>query len=516
MESGSAAFARLLRQSRLSAHHPAQVYAAPAAFASRGDFGVKKPLPITSSEAADYNSLGKLRYIEISKQESSQGQTEWRENERDTLFVKRWQEKNARLNGRQDGDAAGSALPSSRAAGSLGPRIRTVFDPATYRPKPSDFPDNKDATETTATLRNMARTGSLVPGGHDDPFSSSSTLYSRHLDLFPNYRKMSEREFNKFLSRVRNSRTTLRKQLRTRMEERMRHAVLAEATRTRERALRAQSDAQSRGATLPTVADLLPDPSAIKLPPIRTDLWDEARAAESIEVRDFLKKQQIQKNSKPRSTLLPFQQGTRAQTHPTQGLQYAQPDEIFTQRLAEAQQGRVIISKLPDLTRSQIHSPTVRNSDLGVASGGHVEQLPMAVKENLIGYNPYTPNTHRSESRFRVISASMEPRMWSAGLPKEAVQNQGLGYVKARIRPSNETAVERPVPGSTAFVGAQASSSSNDRNLGGSRPRGLSLASLPRRTSMPRQMTDPIAADASRAGVKSMLDTVSKVLRRPS
>ncbi|KDN44273.1 hypothetical protein K437DRAFT_257143 [Tilletiaria anomala UBC 951] len=536
MEGVSSNLGRLLKQTRLSAHHPSQVYAAAPAFASRGDFGWKKPLPVGNDPSSSRPSaaLGRLRYLQVSQQETHDGQMEWRENERDPLFRQRWSEKGARLAGFLETQAKESSTTGNQAsyAGrpreSLGPRIRTVFDSATYRLLPSDIPKTVGPPEEAApedkarynaqerqydNLRSKSRIGAFTPPGLDDPFGSASTSYSRHLDLFPNYRQMSDKEFKRFLGDIRQARHGLKQKLQKRMEDGVRNAILLDAKRVRERTIQLADDAASRGATPPEIPDVL-RPEDVKLPSVRADMWDEARTLTGMDMTRHLKERHVRLASTPSNRTLP-QPTQVTRVHPSGGLQYSQPDELYTQRLSEALPGRVIVQPLPSGHNQQFSSLMRKNTHLGVASGGHVEQLPAAVRDNLVLYDPAQPSKIRAESKFRVISATMESRLWNRGqLPAESLQSSYLGYIQAKVRPSNETEEERPLPGSTAFIGAKERPKEIEVNPSLFSSHRTNFGRSGARTSKPSPSmpADGIAENLGRVGVESMLRGVSRTL----
>lgn len=527
MEPAATNLGRLLKQTRLSAHHASQVYSAAPAFASRGDFGLKRPLPTPAVDGTSNPSaaVGRLRYVQVSQQDTPEGQTEWKENERDTLFLQRWAEKNTRVAGFAESQwheegASTSADFSRRPGGSLGPRIRTVFDPATYRLLPSDFPEpssesDPNAAGQLARLKDSTRMGAVTPPGLEDPFSSASSSYTRHLDVFPDYFKMTESQFERFLAQVRRARPELRKRIQNKTEDRVRMVKLAIARREREKAIRAAQNAANRGAT-PQPVPAAPREDEIEVPPIEADMWDESRIVESLEAVTFIKRREANKASRPRSKTLPFQSGRDTPLHPSAGLQYSQPDEIFTQRLAEALPGRVVIPNLQDLSRNQRRSsPNRRNSDLGVASGGHIEQLPGAVRDNnLLPYDPDRPSNARAEGKFRVISASMDPQMWTANLPREALQGSELGYIKAKVRSSNETREDLPTPGSTAYASRQSNSFATYDRPRSPMPWTSRSSRNSSPASAPRNPMDSSADRLGREGVSRMIQNLVQLRKR--
>ncbi len=443
MEATAGQLGRALKHARLTSHHPAQVYTAAAPFACRGDWGLKKRLGAGLAEGAqepNAAALGKMRYVEVQSVESSQGQMQWKENERDPLFLQRWSEKNARVTGLTESEASrqGSSYGSiflQRPRGALGPQIRTVFDPSTYRPLPTDGADPASPSQPQAASRS---------------FGAAASNYTTQLDMFPNYNSMSPKQFASFLKSVRRLRPRLSKQFQGRADSRLRNAYVAVATEAREKALRVAKSAATRGATIPSVPDP-PTAEQVNQLSAQTDLWDEARTADVSETIRFIRRDHLQQTLKPENRALPQQDTAATPLHFTGGLQYSQPDEIFTQQLSEPLPGRIIMQGVPDMSRTQLRPTNARrNMDLGVASGGHVEQLPSAARENLVAYDPSRPSNARAEGRFRVISASMDRQMWAGNLPAESLQQSDLGYVRAKVRPATQGRLTRP--GSTAFV----------------------------------------------------------------
>jgi hypothetical protein len=204
---------RLLASSRLSSYHPktGQVYTAPPSYISRGDFGVKRPLPTSHLKP------GMIRYVEIGNQDTQQGQTVWSEKEREVILLKRFSELNVRLDSSEVEDTTLDFLMDVGSKqgikmGSLGPKISTTYDPSTRRAVPTNY-DGIPNEDMKAYLQSEAKVGrgplyvNMLHGGADGgAFGRASQGYTSDMKSRVNFRSMNEKQFEKFLEGIRSRR----------------------------------------------------------------------------------------------------------------------------------------------------------------------------------------------------------------------------------------------------------------------------------------------------------------------
>ena len=494
-------FSRLLRQSRIASFDPSipQVYTSPPAYASRGDWGLKRPLRSNtgstnpgSSSTTGSNALGALRYLEVSELDTPQGQTTWKEREKETLFLKRWSEAGVRVHNVRPEHAAAVARP-----GSCGPRPHTTFLPSTQRHFPSQItdpitrPNAKDTAQVEANDKNAdsefvekwrvmmkrhATRGAADPTyagldylGEQAPstaFGLDAENFTLRPQMIQNYNAMSERDFERFVSQIRASRSQWKSFFR-----------LIEQNRLSNKSRKRQQEQQT-------------GVSAHKVPSNHLDMLEQSRDMDA--TRDafrMLQDQTVKATTKPSNERLP---GASQPTtlHPHAGLQYSQPDPIFPYLFAEPQPGRVMheFSTKTDRENSK-HTKKIADAR-SVAIGGRVAFLYAPLRY----LAPPTIDWSRQEPKkgtalFRVVSAwrtGMLPV--GEGMHRDFVATrEDLGYVRSQVElVSSDVSAPRtslPVPiGSPDYVGKKAedpdkptrhslsgSSSSSSSSSGGDR-----------------------------------------------
>ncbi|WFD30063.1 hypothetical protein MSPP1_001077 [Malassezia sp. CBS 17886] len=417
----ASSLSRLLQRARVSTYDPriSQVYHAPVAHAARGDFGLKRPLPSswhsTPDAAAPAAHPGALRYARVRRLDTEQGLTDWSESERDVLFRARWQEKGARLSDRARRDvlAAGTGDEDTNAA--LGPRPRIVYDAATCtdRPEPAH----------------------VVWGANHARFAD-------HADVLPNYNAMSEKEFRQFLAQIRRRRGKFRAALVQQRREATEHALLEQLARERRR-----SDADA--ASIPE-SDW--QAARTTLPASRVDLWTEARLPHAPQsAASFLRTEAQSAVGAPhsRDVSAPVH---AAPAHPLRGLQYAQPDSVYSYLLSEPVRGRAV-HRVEDNRRNRYFVGA--DAGLAVVAGGHVGHLSLQHRNGLDTVDFSRSKPERGTADLRVLYAWLDTK----GVPSAArrtprnteATEPELGYVRMQLMALRDGA-QRPTPGTRQWV----------------------------------------------------------------
>ncbi|KAG8834039.1 hypothetical protein FRC17_009677 [Serendipita sp. 399] len=175
--STSSSFATLLKQSKFASYSPAiaQVYTTYGGHAFRGDWGVKRPLSVRKSGRA----------LLIQSIDSPQQQTEFRSGEPESKMVKRWNETGVHVGLAEEGEdnRSWSLHYTSRRRSLL--EIDSEFSTHNAEPDPLAGP-----------------AGQNLALGVRTPPSTEAT---------PNIYTMSQREFNKYLEKMRKLRPAFRK-----------------------------------------------------------------------------------------------------------------------------------------------------------------------------------------------------------------------------------------------------------------------------------------------------------------
>ncbi|CAG8744561.1 11082_t:CDS:1, partial [Acaulospora colombiana] len=173
-------FASLLKQSKFASYSPsiAQVYTTYGGHASRGDWGVKRPLSARKRNKA----------LLIQSIDSREQQTEFRSGEPEAKMVQRWEETGK------------DVIPSAKALGGTSWSAQYANRPRGELPIDSEFSAYTDTPDPLAG-----------PAGAN-PALRVKTAPS--IEATPNPYLMSEREFNRYLERVRTFRPAFRKYIR--------------------------------------------------------------------------------------------------------------------------------------------------------------------------------------------------------------------------------------------------------------------------------------------------------------
>lgn len=436
--SGATRLSRLLQRTRVSTYDPTvpRVYTAPTAHAARGDWGLKRPMPSSWHAAPDAPApqpfQGALRYATVQRLDTQQGLTEWRESERDPLFRARWHEAGARLSDRSKRDGLSSAVGEEETSAAQGLRPRILYDEATRT-------DDKPAH--------------VVWGTNHAKFTTTP-------DLLPNYNAMSEREFQKFLYTVRRQRPKFRAALSAERRAAAEHAVLEQLARKK---------AKDNGPAVVSEEEYAEACKDVETPDV--DLWDEARLPHAPQsAASFFKTSAQTRADAPKSHTLTTPAHAAAM-HPLHGLQYSQPDSVYTHLLAEPIQGHAV-SRVEDARRSRYFVGA--DAGLAVAAGGHVAHLPLQHRQGLDVVDYTRANASRGAGYFRVLHAYLDlhatPHATRRTPPNVAATEPALGYVRSQLmalrRPTNA-----PLPGTRTWIddpAADARSSSAARSESGS------------------------------------------------
>lgn len=415
---------RLLRRTRVSTFDPAvtQVYQTPMAHAVRGDWGAKRPLPSswqsTSDAPAPMPYPGALRYATISELDNQYGMTDWHESEREPLFRKRWFEAGSRLSDKPRRDVLGvSVMGDDDVNMAFGPRQRIPYDPETCADTPH-LPLN------------------VVWGAHHERFSDAP-------DVLPNYQAMDQRTFERFLAKLRRRRSQFRKVV---------------AGQRKQATVDARMDELAHAATQRNVSDAeWKDASKEGAAKKSVDIWTEARLPQAAQnAADFLT-EQARERFVARDSHALASPAYAATAHPLRGLQYSQPDNVYSFMLNEPVRGRAV-HRVEDSRRHRYFMGS--DAALTVALGGHIGHLPLQYRHGLdtVDYTRARPT--RGESYFRILHAWLDimPTVANARrAPPNVECEPELGAVRTQVmslrRPGERTQyVAPPMPGSPRWI----------------------------------------------------------------
>ncbi|WFD33778.1 hypothetical protein MCUN1_000595 [Malassezia cuniculi] len=410
---------RLLQRARISTHDPAitQVYATPTAFAVRGEWGFKRPLPSSWQTSPDTPASapfpGALRYASVHSIDTKQGITDWKEAEGDTLFRKRWQEAGARLSDGERRDTLGTGMNIDDDVNTtLGPRPRTTFDPATLA---------KDA----------------LP--HNVVWGANHSRFTDVRDMLPNYNAMSEREFRAYLEKVRRSRNTFRQALRAQRRAAAENALASKLARAAPGEQRALS-AEQWNAEL------------ARLPDTSVDMWAAARSPHAAQsAASFLQQHSQTRVESPKSDSVAAPTNA-APLHPLRGLQYAQPDSVYTYLLNEPSRGRAV-HRTEQNRRNRYFIGA--GAGLAVATGGRIGHVPLQHRHGLDVLDYTRARPERGTAPLRVLHAWIDqnepttnPRRTPSGT--EASEPE-LGYVRSQLMVLRGRE-DAPLPGTPRWI----------------------------------------------------------------
>ncbi|PKI84971.1 hypothetical protein MVES1_001324 [Malassezia vespertilionis] len=412
--------ASLLQQTRVNTFDPRieQVYTAPAAHLVRGDWGMKRPLPSSWQPAPDMPAAqpfrGALRYVTAEALDTPQHLTAWRESERDPLFRTRWHEAGTRLSDRSKRDVLSSAIGEDEANAAQGVRPRIMYDPA--------------------TLSNDTKPAHVVWGAHHARFADAP-------DVLPNYNAMSQREFQKFLSKVRTVRGKFRETIKAQRREASEHTLLEQLSRRRAKEGLAAAVPESEWAS-----------AKAHIAPPFVDLWTEARLAHAPQsAANFMHAHAQERRAVPHSTTISAP-AHAAPAHPLQGIQYAQPDTVYTQLLAEPIQGHAV-QRVEDNRRNRYFMGA--DAGLAVAAGGHIGHLALQHRHGLdvVDYTRAKPTC--GMGHFRILHAFFDlhgaPRMTRRTPPQAQATSPDLGYIHAQLMALRRGALP-PMPGTPRWI----------------------------------------------------------------
>ncbi|KDQ33062.1 hypothetical protein PLEOSDRAFT_153272 [Pleurotus ostreatus PC15] len=184
------AFTTLLHKSKFASYDPyiKQVYSAPPASAHRGDYGLKRPIPLRRKNA----------FITVKSVDSRAQQTEWNHGESQARFIRRWEEL--------------GVLPKARAGGDKGWE-RTLGPEATEWLVDSEHCDWQEVKQQPGnSSRNLL--GSTMPTSLLDGRGYTKKLEANKKEsdaregghLVPNLDSMNPAEFKRFLNKCRELR----------------------------------------------------------------------------------------------------------------------------------------------------------------------------------------------------------------------------------------------------------------------------------------------------------------------
>ncbi|SJX64457.1 uncharacterized protein SRS1_15098 [Sporisorium reilianum f. sp. reilianum] len=485
-------FSKLLRQARISSFDPAvpQVYTAPPAYAARGEWGMKRPLP--SSSASIFGSSsgsaaypGALRYVDVAHLDTAEGQTAWKEREKETLFVKRWAEADTKLHVDKP-ESGGRAYTNP---GAYGPRPATTFLKSTERYFPSDIPGPieltpeeeacEDAKEREARLYNNrwrslmkhhAARGAADPAYKGLDFmgeQSTSRAFGYDADRFTtrarmmtNYNALSDKEFEKFVDKIRAQRGTWKQFFSNKEKSRLLGLIRKRQEKEYDAAVRAQQDAERRGATKEPLPEINPEAELDTMTLAELDMLEQSRDVDA--TRDafrMLEDKTLRQTSQPTSASLPGLSQPNT-IHPHAGLQYSQPDTIYTSVLAEPVPGRVVheVSSRSDRDPRK-HSKIADGRSVLV--GGHVSYLHAPLRAQA----PPTLDWSRQQPQqgsalFRIVDAYRTSTLTlGSGMHKDMLAPRNdLGYLHSNLELVKQDAQGEPLNrlapiGSAQYVG---------------------------------------------------------------
>ncbi|KAE8253840.1 hypothetical protein A4X13_0g3643 [Tilletia indica] len=444
--SSASSFGRLLQSTRISTWDPTipQLYTAPAAFAARGQYGFKRPVPVpqqrnrqeqaASSSGANssagpsgsLSSITRARNIDLVCPDTPAGIAVWATDSIHPRFIKTFEEKGVKL---LDFDNSNRRETNDRIIPNPTTEPLSVFDANSRRVLPSEVA--KYPTSSTDAL-DLARSGLARPNGatavrrapslpsysysgvalSSQPAPSASTYTS--LDIVPNYARMTERQFEAYLERIR---TTVRPALirhlagldrtapKVSSKAAAKAAVRAREAEDRKLAVKAES-AKASGVDVETAdahAEIAAGRASDSIPvspqqqqstedSVIVDMWDASRALSSSYTTTFVRSRFAKDAVQPKSSILPSSSGHLVPNgdlpplHPNGGLQYGGPDEIYTARLGRpAGLPAHVLHRVEDVNRSTpnragrrpiFSSSLFARGGAAVSLGGHVAHIP--------------------------------------------------------------------------------------------------------------------------------------------
>ena len=183
------------------------------------------------------------------------------------------------------------------------------------------------------------------------------------------------------------------------------------------------------------------------------DLWTEARLPHAPQsAAAFLEEQAQSRLAAPASRAITAP-AHAAPAHPLRGLQYAQPDSVYTYLLSAPVQGRAVM-RVEDSRRSRYFMGS--DAALAVASGGHVGHLPLQHRHGLDVVDYTRAKPARGAGHFRVLHAWLDrhavptpPRRTPPGVHASEPE---LGYVRTQMMALRRPVHDAPLPGSPRWI----------------------------------------------------------------
>lgn len=492
--------------------------------------------------------MGMLRHVKVRNLAGTfDNKVLWKETERAVLFRQAWFDKGAHTAGFMEAYHKRKFLPSQgifggakefrRPAGSLGLPPRTIFDEHTLR---ADVTGKVNASIDSP----RPRSGLKIPGLETAPtlkafksgepaarneeavapqvWGQAAYILDKRLSV-PNYHMLSPKSFQKFVQVIQSQRPALVKELSANQQKAMKLA-LAKTVRDRAIEQAKQDPAAVKQLSERSIDSWLAEVPSLEgvqwLPP---DLWNAARSTDRKEMTEIIRRKSDRHVfGQQDSTIMPHQLGRRDRVHPSAGLMYAQPDEIYTNVLNPAVPGRVVTSADGRQQRGGALSRLSqrRTSALAVSSGGHIEQVPSAVKGMLLAWNMRRASNPHSEAQIRVMDADMavpgkgmpwQAKPWSR--PGEQAQKRlnrasyvpkKMGVVQAKSRP-----VKAEAEATASFAGSSHAVAGRIY-----RPGQQDLSSLQRLdASMDAKLGEGAKPSARTTDLEEMLKGVNSVLR---
>lgn len=451
---------------------------------------MKRPLP--SSSASIFGSSsgsaaypGALRYIDVSQLDSAEGQTTWKEREKETLFVKRWAEADTKLHVVKP-ESGGHTYTEP---GAYGPLPATTFLKSTERYFPSDIPGpieltpeqeaREDAKDRQARLYNNQWRSIMkhhAARGAADPaykgldymgeqsgsraFGFDAQKFTTRARMMTNYNALSDKHFEKFVDKIRSERGTWKKFFSNKEKARLLGLIRKRQEREYAAAVKAQEDAERRGATKEPLPEVNPEAELDKMSLAEIDMLEQSRDVDA--TRDafrVLQDKTLRESSKAQSSALPGRSQPNTM-HPHAGLQYSQPDAIYASMLAEPVQGRVVHEVSSKSDRDLRRYAKIADGR-SVLIGGHVSYLHAPLRSQApatIDWSRQEPQ--RGTALFRIVDAYRTSSLnlasgmhWDMLAPRNDV-----GYLRSNLELVKQDAQGKPVNqvapiGSAQYVG---------------------------------------------------------------
>lgn len=454
--------------------------------------------------AAPGARMGMLRYVKVRDLGLTfDNKVRWKETERAVNFRNAWFDKGAHTTGFMEAYHKRKHVPSqaafaskqgdfTRLPGVLGLPPRTAFDDATIKA------DVYGKLNGTVAAPRAPRSGLKIPGSESAPelqtkpqenvapssnattegavlgaWSTNAYILDKRLSV-PNYHFLPDKTFAKFLRVMERQRPALAKTLNAKQREAVKVALAKALRHTALEAVKSDPQAVKQLGERSFASWLEEVPSLEQVQWEAPDLWNAARSTDRMEMKEVITKASSRAFfNKADSITLPYQLERKDRVQPSAGLQYAQPDEIFTNALNPAVSGRVLANAQSSGGRGGAMSRLSfrRTSALAVSSGGHMEQVPSAVKDMLLNWNMRRASNPHSEAKFRVMDASMavhrpsadeissrrmrlETKMTKNRADRATYMPKRMGMVQATSRPIKKDTKSAASPLGSSFAAA--------------------------------------------------------------